>query len=51
MKYRQRVRRRVEVRVMQDRCPMSLALARMRNAEMEEGESEHITVDKTLGQR
>ena len=37
--YLQRVRRRVEVRVMQDRCPMLLALARIPDAEMDEGES------------
>ena len=39
IKYLQRVRRRVEVRVMQDRCPMLLALARIPDAEMDEGES------------
>ena len=39
IKYLQRVRRRVEVRVMQDRCPMLLALARIPDAEMDKGES------------
>ena len=30
---------------------MLLALARIPDAEMDKDESEHITVDKTLGQR